>query len=57
MHQDYKLPHSYVIFGKVASGMDIVDTIASAEVAASLGGEQSKPVNPVTVESIEIIEE
>jgi cyclophilin family peptidyl-prolyl cis-trans isomerase len=57
MHQDHNLPHSYVIFGKVASGMDAVDAIATAEVATNFGGEQSKPVSPVTIESVEIIEE
>ena len=57
MHQDYPLPKNYVIFGKVASGMDVVDTIASAEVTASALAAQSQPVNPVKVESVEIVEE
>jgi cyclophilin family peptidyl-prolyl cis-trans isomerase len=29
MHQDYRLPHSYTIFGRVTSGIDVVDTIAA----------------------------
>jgi cyclophilin family peptidyl-prolyl cis-trans isomerase len=29
MHQDNELPHLYTIFGKVTSGMDVVDAIAS----------------------------
>jgi cyclophilin family peptidyl-prolyl cis-trans isomerase len=56
MHQDYPLPKNYVIFGKVLSGMDSVDKIAEAEVTASASGEISKPVKPVKITSIEIIE-
>ena len=55
LHQNYPLPKNYVIFGKVAGGMDVVDKIASAEVSASAMGEKSTPVNPVKVESVEII--
>jgi len=57
MHQDYALPKNYVIFGKVTKGIEVVDKIATAETTFSLGGEQSKPVNPVEVTSIEIIEQ
>lgn len=56
MHQDYDLPNNYVIFGHVSSGMDTVDKIASAEVTASASGENSKPVNPVKINSVEIEE-
>jgi cyclophilin family peptidyl-prolyl cis-trans isomerase len=56
MHKDYSLPKSYVIFGHVSKGMDAVDKIAEAAVATSASGENSKPVNPVKVESVEIIE-
>lgn len=54
MHQDYGLQKDYVIFGNVVSGLDVVDTIATAEVKQS--GEGSSPVQPVTVESVTIIE-
>ncbi|HET7846469.1 MAG TPA: peptidylprolyl isomerase [Acidimicrobiia bacterium] len=30
-HQDVGLPHSYTIFGKVTSGLDVVDSIAGTE--------------------------
>lgn len=56
MHRDHDLPNQYVIFGQVASGMDVVDKIASANVAASASGENSKPLDPVKIESVEIVE-
>ena len=56
MHQNYPLPKNYVIFGHVASGMEAVDKIANAPVAANAFGEASKPINPVAVKSVEIIE-
>ncbi|MBI4130033.1 peptidylprolyl isomerase [Candidatus Roizmanbacteria bacterium] len=56
MHADYDLPPNYVIFGTVTSGMDVVDAIAAAPVEQSAGGESSKPVTPVKVESVEIVE-
>jgi len=57
MHQDYPLPHDYVIFGKVIEGMDIVDKIATAPAIDNGWGEVSKPVNPVKMNTIEIIEQ
>ncbi len=35
MHKDYALPHNYTIFGRVAAGMDVVDTIASTPTDSS----------------------
>ncbi len=35
MHQDYPLPHAYTIFGKVISGLEVVDAIAAGPVDAS----------------------
>lgn len=57
MHQDNPLPKNYVIFGKVTAGMNVVDKIAEAPVTMSESGEESKPVEPVKVLSIEIKEE
>lgn len=55
MHQDYPLDHAYVIFGYVSKGMEVVDTIANAPVEIS-GREKSKPVNPVKIKTVTIVE-
>ena len=57
MHKENPLPKDYVIFGKVIDGLDIVDKIATAETTYNSAGEKSKPINPVTIEDVEIIEE
>ncbi len=57
MHQDYKLSKNYVIFGNVVKGLEVVDKIATAEVTAGSTGEPSKPVTPVKIISIEILEQ
>jgi cyclophilin family peptidyl-prolyl cis-trans isomerase len=56
MHKDYPLPKNYVIFGKVSQGIEVVDKIATAPTTISFGGEKSKPVKPVTITSVEIVE-
>ncbi len=56
LQKDYPLPKNYVIFGKVISGMDIVDAIANAPVKVSATGESSVPVDPVKIVSVEILE-
>jgi cyclophilin family peptidyl-prolyl cis-trans isomerase len=47
MHKDYALPHLYTIFGKVVSGMDVVDAIATAQTGA-----QDRPVNPIAMTKV-----
>lgn len=56
MHADYALPKNYVIFGKVTSGLEVVDKIAEAPVTMSRSGEPSTPITPVTVTSVTIEE-
>lgn len=56
MHKDNPLPKSYVIFGQVTAGLDVVDKIAEAPVMRGASGENSSPVTPVTVQTIEITE-
>ncbi len=56
MHADYPLPPNYIIFGRVSSGLDVVDKIAAAPVTMSASGEPSKPLSPVIVQKLEIVE-
>lgn len=57
MHADYPLPKNYVIFGKVISGLETVDKIADAPVKSNpASGEESVPIVPVTIKSIDVIE-
>lgn len=56
MHADYALSPDYVIFGKVTEGMETVDAIATAPTIQD-GRENSKPVTPVTIQSINIVEQ
>lgn len=55
MHADYALPPNYVIFGQVTKGLDVVDAIATAPTQS--GGEGSKPVAPVKITSVDIVEQ
>lgn len=56
MNADYSLPKNYTIFGKVTEGMETVDAIGNTPTAMSAGGEQSKPTEPVIINSITIQE-
>jgi cyclophilin family peptidyl-prolyl cis-trans isomerase len=49
---DVGLPPNYTIFGQVSSGMDVVDKIAKAPTQP--GGEGSRPVNPVRIETVTV---
>lgn len=49
MHKDNGLPHSYTIFGKVATGLDAVDTIATAETDQSDRPRSDVVINKVTI--------
>ena len=53
-HQDLagRLPKSYTIFGQVTKGLDVVDTIAGART-----GPGDRPVEPVAMTSVTIVEE
>lgn len=56
MHQSSNLPKNYVIFGQVTQGIEIVDIIATAPTQPNSMGENSTPVNPVTITQV-LIEE
>ena len=59
MLADYsnKLPKNYTIFGKVSSGMDIVDRIGVVPVKLSASGEKSAPAVDVHIITITITEQ
>ncbi|NND03252.1 MAG: peptidylprolyl isomerase [Acidimicrobiia bacterium] len=50
-HADVGLPHSYTIFGKVSSGMDTVDAIATTATAPG-----DRPVEDCVMESVTVTE-
>ncbi|MBI3620056.1 peptidylprolyl isomerase [Candidatus Roizmanbacteria bacterium] len=54
MQKDQPLPKNYVIFGKVTKGMDAVDKIAASEMTTSSSGEDSKPIKPTAIATVEI---
>jgi cyclophilin family peptidyl-prolyl cis-trans isomerase len=49
MHVDYPLPPNYTIFGRVTSGQDVVDAIASAQTDRN-----DRPVSEVRMEQVTI---
>ena len=51
MHADYPLPPNYTIFGKLTSGEEVLDSIATARTGA-----QDRPVEPVRIERVTIEE-
>jgi cyclophilin family peptidyl-prolyl cis-trans isomerase len=51
MHQNYPLPPSYTIFGRVVEGLDVVDKIATAPTS---GRTLDRPVNPVVMKKVSI---
>jgi len=51
-HDNVGLPNAYTIFGEVVGGMDVVDTIAEQATGA-----QDRPLEPVTIDSIDVVEE
>jgi peptidyl-prolyl cis-trans isomerase A (cyclophilin A) len=51
-----KLSKDYVIFGKIVSGMDVVEKIAETSVEDNGSGEVSKPTEKVTIENVKIEE-
>jgi len=49
MHADYPLPNSYTIFGRVISGMDVVDNIANSKT-----GDADKPLEDIVMNKISV---
>ena len=55
MLKDYPLPSSYVIFGRVTRGMEVVDALADTPTTAGADGEASKPVTPPVMRKVTIL--
>jgi cyclophilin family peptidyl-prolyl cis-trans isomerase len=51
-HKDVGLPHSYTIFGKVTSGLEVVDSIATTETDRRDRPTEDVIINKVTVTEI-----
>jgi len=54
MHQDYRLPPKYVIFGNVIKGQEVIDALAETPTALGEDGNMSKPLSPVCIRRISI---
>jgi cyclophilin family peptidyl-prolyl cis-trans isomerase len=54
MHMDYQLAPNYVIFGRVTSGMSVVDAIADVRTTLGDDGAMSKPAEPQTITTITV---
>jgi cyclophilin family peptidyl-prolyl cis-trans isomerase len=52
MQADYALPHNYTIFGKVISGLDVVDAIANVPTDGNPPAGGNKPLTPITMTSV-----
>ncbi|MFA6252729.1 MAG: peptidylprolyl isomerase [Patescibacteria group bacterium] len=51
MHQDYPLDHNYTIFGRVVSGLEVVDAIATSKTDAT-----DRPLEEIKIKKAEVIE-
>lgn len=54
MHQDYRLPPSYVIFAKVTKGLEVVDALASTPTTMGPDRGMSQPVPPPVIRKVTI---
>ncbi len=54
---DTPLPKTYSIFGKVTSGQDVLAKVDARTVVDNGMGEQSKPAEPIFVESVTVAEQ
>jgi cyclophilin family peptidyl-prolyl cis-trans isomerase len=54
MHRDYELPPDYVIFARVTSGLDVVDSIANTPTEIGADGGMSKPVTAPVIKTVTV---
>ncbi len=50
------LDGGYTVFGQVYEGFDVIDSISACEVELNDGGENSKPVETITITSVKVTE-
>ena len=55
MLADNSLPHAYTIFGKVSSGLDVVDKIGAVDITPQMSATDGAPKVPVVLQSVKII--
>jgi peptidyl-prolyl cis-trans isomerase B (cyclophilin B) len=56
VYKDTQLPPSYTIFGKVTTGMNVVDKVAAAGSDNSNGQGDGKPKLPITLTSVGVVQ-
>lgn len=56
MHKDNDLPHNYTIFGKVVSGMDVVDAIAAAPTNGNPPAGANRPLSDMVMTRVTVAE-
>ncbi|HEY1108648.1 MAG TPA: peptidylprolyl isomerase [Opitutaceae bacterium] len=54
MHQNYRLPPAYVIFGKVVRGMEVVDALVESPAKLGTDGDLSSPITPIVMKKVTI---
>jgi cyclophilin family peptidyl-prolyl cis-trans isomerase len=54
LHQDYQLDPNYVIFGRVTSGIGVVDALANTPTTMGADGDMSKPLTPPVMRKVTI---
>jgi len=54
LHADYPLRPNYVIFGRVVSGMNVVDALAATRTTLGADGEMSQPIDPPMIRTVTI---
>ena len=54
LHQDYRLPPSYVIFAWVTKGMEVVDALANTPTTRGEDGDMSQPITPPVIKTVTV---
>ena len=54
LHKDYPMPPNYTIFGRVTSGLEVVDILAELPTQRGGDGGMSKPVTPPVIRKIRL---